>query len=167
MQYKECIKQEMDKLAKKRNSIFLGQQVAVNDFYGTLTDVPLKKRLEMPVAEELQMGMSIGMAISGYLPITIYQRMDFLPRAYDQMINHLDLLNEYSRGKFNPRVIIRTTVGSNNPLDVGMQHNKLIHFHFNNIEVLYLLTAQDIKRAFHKPHSVLTIEFQDLYDTTI
>ena len=167
MTYREAIAKEMTRLGKKHNTIFLGQQVGVNDFYGTLGGVNPKKRIEMPVAEELQMGMSVGMAISGHLPITIYQRMDFLARAYDQIINHLDLLNEYSRGKFNPQVIIRTTVGSRKPLDVGLQHNKFIHFNLKNIETIYLRCKDDIEYAYSSNKSILAVEFQDLYDEKV
>ena len=56
-------------VAEDTKVLFLGQQVASENFYGTLEEIPLERRLEMPVAEELQMGMSIGMSLLGYLPI--------------------------------------------------------------------------------------------------
>jgi pyruvate/2-oxoglutarate/acetoin dehydrogenase E1 component len=161
----------MENLAKLPNVIFLGQQVGAEDFYRTLTDISPDIRIEMPVAEELQMGISIGLALEGYLPISIYQRMDFLPRACDQIVNHLDLIEKASRGKFKPKVIIRTTVGATSPFDVGPQHNKNLMVGFanlvTNINVWSVTTPKEIVGAYNtaltSEKSSIIIEFQDLY----
>lgn len=168
--YKQICK-EMKRLGKMKNTIFLGQQCGESmDFYGTLKNVPQFKRIEMPVAEEMQLGLSIGLALEGYLPISIYQRMDFLPRACDQIVNHLNLINELSRGKFNPKAIIRTTVGSKSPLNVGLQHSKDLTKAFIelcNFPVLNVTNVDEIKDAYKMARegniSILIIEYQDLY----
>jgi pyruvate/2-oxoglutarate/acetoin dehydrogenase E1 component len=132
--------------------------------------VPAEKRLEMPVAEELQMGMSIGMSLEGYIPVSIYQRMDFLPRAMDQLVNHLDLIKKVSEGKFNPKVIIRTTIGVSGPLDIGLQHKKdlvdgmraMVHF-----PVIRVKTVEEIQSAYKLATEcegpIMIVEEQDLY----
>ena len=160
----------MTKLASNPKVIFLGQQVGAENFYGTLTGVPAEKRLEMPVAEELQMGMSIGMSLEGYIPVSIYQRMDFLPRAMDQLVNHLDLIKKVSEGKFNPKVIIRTTIGVSGPLDIGLQHKKdlvdgmraMVHF-----PVIRVKTVEEIQSAYKLATEcegpIMIVEEQDLY----
>jgi len=113
-------------LAKQPGCLFLGQGVACdgvatfNDFEG----VPMSQRIECPVAEELQLGMGIGLAMQGFLPVLIYPRMDFLLRAMDQLVNHLDKIEAMSCGQWNPKVIIRTKVGSKTPLDAGPQHTQ-------------------------------------------
>ncbi len=162
---------QMNLLAKDPKVIFLGQQVGVEDFYGTLKDIPPEIRIEMPVAEELQMGMSIGLALQGYKPVSIYQRMDFLPRACDQIVNHLDLLEHLSKGRFIPGVIIRVTVGATKPLDVGKQHNKNLIAAFKkmvNFTVVEVKTPgqvdayYDIARQSIRP--IMIVEHQDLYN---
>ena len=171
-EYKKAIHEGMLNFAKLPNSIFLGQQVGVTNFYSTLDGIPDEKRIELPVAEELQLGMSIGLAMQGYLPISIYQRMDFLPRACDQLVNHLDIMKEMSRGQFNPKVIIRTTIGSLDPLDTGLQHSKDLTEGFRallkNIKVARLETAEQAKfvywEALNDNDSHLIIEVQDLYN---
>lgn len=168
--YCEAIHQEMLRLYKIPNTIFLGQQVAVTNFYGLLTGIPKEKRLEYPVAEEMQLGMSIGMALEGYLPISIYQRFDFLPRAMDALVNHLNIIKELSHKIFNPKIIIFTTVGSSNPLDVGPQHKKDLTWGFkillNNINVMNPKTDKEVKKSFKIAHistnSSLIIIYQDL-----
>ncbi len=169
--YKLAIWEEMKKLAGLPNSVFIGQQVAAEDFYGTLKDISLEKRIEMPVAEELQLGMSIGMALQGYLPVSIYQRMDFLPRACDQLVNHLDLIEELSCGKFRPKVIVRTTVGSRHPLDTGLQHSKNLIDGFGhllkNIPIVDVKTPEEVRDAYQSAQkmktSIIIVEYQDLY----
>lgn len=159
-----------NELAALENSIFIGQQTASEDFYGTLKDIPMSKRIEMPVAEDMQTGVAIGLALQGLLPISIYQRMDFLPRAADQIINHLDLFSKISRGLFNPKVILRTTVGTTKPLDVGLQHSKdltgmfksVVDFHiFNPRNVAEVDTAYGYAINSHK--SCMIVEYQELY----
>lgn len=171
MSYHSALCDEMKKLAEDPKVIFLGQQTAAENFYGTLEGIDMSKRLEMPVAEELQMGMSIGLALEGYLPISIYQRMDFLLRGADQIVNHLDLIEKLSEGKFAPKVIIRTTIGSHFPLDVGLQHNKdlvegfraLVHF-----PVLRLTTEEEVREGYRIAREckgpIMLVEEQDHYN---
>ena len=88
--YFEELKRSMDWLAMQEDSMFLGQAVAVpgTAMSNTLVDVGADKLLEMPVAEEMQMGLSIGLALDGYIPITVYPRWNFLLLAMNQLVNH-------------------------------------------------------------------------------
>ena len=85
-----------------------------NAIYNTLTEVPSKKKkkIELPVFEDTQMGMSIGLALNGFVPITCYPRFDFLVVAFNQLVNHLDKIKFMSEKQFNPKIIIRTSIGS-------------------------------------------------------
>ena len=124
MKYFDEIKKSMEYLAKRKNAVFLGQAVSVpgTAMFNTLKDINSKKKIELPVAEEMQMGMSLGMALEGYLPITIYPRWNFLLLATNQLVNHLDKISEISNNKIKPQIIIRTAVGSVRPLDPQSQH---------------------------------------------
>ena len=168
--YKKAIIEEMSKLGRLKNSIFLGQQVGVTDFYGTLANVPISKRIELPVAEEMQLGMSIGMALEGYLPVSIFQRMDFLPRACDQIVNHLDKIERLSHGVYNPKVIIRTTVGSRRALDCGLQHCQDLTEGFRKMvkfPVIKVITPREVKKAYKIARqidtSIMIVEMAELY----
>jgi pyruvate/2-oxoglutarate/acetoin dehydrogenase E1 component len=169
--YKKAIHNAMLALAQKPNVIFLGQQVHHQDFYGTLDGVALNKRLEMPVAEEMQTGIAIGLALEGFLPVSIYQRMDFLPRAFDQIVNHLDKIEQLSCGLHKPKVIIRATIGSRKPLDTGPQHSQDLTEIFKaalSFPVLKVTTPKEVKQAYRQAidgkQSMMIIELQDLYN---
>lgn len=109
-------------LGSKSNTVFMGQAVQYpgTAMYNTLKDVPEDKRIELPVAEEMQMGMSLGLSLAGYVPISIFPRWNFLLCAMSSLVNHLDkysLLSDYK-----PHIIIRTGIGSVVPLDPQFQH---------------------------------------------
>ena len=104
----------MDYLGEQPDTLFLGQAVAYKGtaMTNTLKDVSRDKLLEMPVDEEMQMGITNGLAVNGTVPISIYPRWNFLLLTMNQLINHLDRMPVFSQGEYNPKVIIRTGIGS-------------------------------------------------------
>jgi len=174
MKYKKELIKSMNYLAKKPNTIFLGQSVEFsgNAIYNTLTGVPNKKKLEMPVFEDAQMGMSLGLAMNGFVPITCYPRFDFLILAFNQLVNHLDKVRKMSRNEIKPRVIIRTSIGSKKPLDGGPQHTqdytKVFKDILTEVDVILLNEPEEIfptfQNAYENDGSSLIIEWGDYYN---
>lgn len=156
MSYKNEVTKAMTLLAKDKRVIFLGQSIAYpgHIMFGTLENVPMSKRIELPVFEDVQMGMSIGLALESYIPVSIYPRMDFLILAMNQLVNHLDKLEELSHGQFKPKVIIRTMVGSISPMTPGLQHcqdhTEALKCMLTNIDVVKLTRAEEIVPAYRK-----------------
>ena len=76
--YKDELIRSMKYLAKDKRTLFLGQSVKYsgNAIFNTLKEVDDKK-IELPVFEDVQMGISTGLALQGYIPITCYPRFDF------------------------------------------------------------------------------------------
>ena len=124
MKYLDELKRSMGYLAKNEKTIFIGQAVEVpgTSMSNTLKDINPNKLLELPVAEEMQMGITTGLAINGNIPISIFPRWNFLLYAMNQLINHLDKINIMSNNGFKTKVIIRTGVGSQRPLNPQHQH---------------------------------------------
>jgi pyruvate/2-oxoglutarate/acetoin dehydrogenase E1 component len=124
MRYLEEVKRAMAFLAEDDRTIFIGQSVAYpgNAIYGSLKDIPAAKKLELPVFEETQMGLSTGLALEGFVPVSIFPRFNFLLLAANQLVNHLDKIPHISHGGMQPKVIIKVMVGSARPLDPGIQH---------------------------------------------
>ena len=85
----------MEYLAKSKKTIFIGQAVEVpgTSMSNTLKNIKKNKLLELPVAEEMQMGITLGLAMDGNIPISIYPRWNFLLYAVNQLVNHIDKLN--------------------------------------------------------------------------
>ena len=124
MKYFDELKRSMDWLNNQPNTYFLGQAVeyAGTAISNTLKDVDKSKLLEMPVNEDMQMGITIGMALNGTVPISIYPRWNFLLLGANQLVNHLDKIKIMSNGGFTPKVIIRVSIGSQRPLHPQHQH---------------------------------------------
>jgi acetoin:2,6-dichlorophenolindophenol oxidoreductase subunit beta len=171
MIYKTAIKKAMGKIAEIENSIFVGYNLRYGSkAYGTLDNIPENKILETPLSESLMTGMAIGMALDGKLPILFFERHDFMLLAADQIINHLSKIQTLSDGQFNPKVIIRATIGHNKPFDPGIQHLQNFtdlfkkHCHFL---VFDCNTPDDIERAYYYAlndyGTVMIIEHRELY----
>jgi pyruvate/2-oxoglutarate/acetoin dehydrogenase E1 component len=122
--YQKSIKESMEMLGKNKEVIFLGQTTEYpgSPMFKSLEKVKPNKKKEMPVFEDTQLGMSIGLALNGFIPVSIFPRIDFLICATNQLVNHLDKVEEMSNGEFCPGVIIRTQIGNKKPLYPGAQH---------------------------------------------
>jgi len=118
----EQLQEAMTWLGERTDALFLGQGVgaAGTKMSSSFAGVPAEKKIEFPVAENLQLGVSIGLALEGFVPVSVFPRWNFLILAADQLVQHLDRLPLYSG--YKPKVIIRTSVGSKFPLDAGVQH---------------------------------------------
>ena len=105
--YSEELQKAMIYLSEQDDTIFLGQSMKYGGIAiaNSFKFIPEDKKIEMPVAENLQMGISTGMAITGYIPISVYPRWNFLILAADQLVNHLDKISDMTVGQYKPKVI--------------------------------------------------------------
>jgi len=173
--YFDELKRAMQFLGEKPDTFFLGQAVEYKGtaMTNTLTEVPKEKLLEMPVDEEMQMGITNGLAVNGTVPISIYPRWNFLLLAMNQLVNHLDKMPAFSYGEYIPKVIIRTSIGSERPLNPQAQHvgdfTDSVRLMLNNTEVIRLEEPEDIFPAYEKAYnrtdgkSTILVEYGDYY----
>ena len=176
MKYFEELKKSMNYLAKNERTIFLGQAVKVpgTSMSNTFKEINLNKLIELPVAEEMQMGITIGLALNGNIPISIYPRWNFLILALNQLVNHLDKINIMSNEGFKVKTIIRTGIGSRRPLHPQHQHigdfTEAVKKMCSTIDVIKLNNSEDIfpsyKKALNRKDgkSTLLVEFGDYYN---
>jgi pyruvate/2-oxoglutarate/acetoin dehydrogenase E1 component len=176
MKYFDELKKSMEWLGKKSDTFFIGQAVEVpgTAMFNTVKDIDNDKRLELPVFEDTQMGMSIGMALTGQRIISIFPRWNFLLCATNQLVSHLDKLPTITEGKVNPNLIIRTSVGSQRPLFPGHQHignmSDAYRKMLSNVEIIELEEPEDIFDSYKKAYerddgkSTLLVEFGDYYN---
>jgi pyruvate/2-oxoglutarate/acetoin dehydrogenase E1 component len=173
MSYFATLTDAMTMLAVQPNSIFTGQGITLAGapITDTLKGVPMETRIEFPVAEELQVGSAIGLALQGFLPLCFIPRWNFMLRASDAVVNHLDRLPIYSAGGYCPKVIIRTVAPSTEPFNPQAQHDDDFTDAFRKmlrtVEVLDLRSAEDIRLGYRvaveKPGSFIMVEHAALY----
>ena len=168
MGYKEEVIKAMELLARDPRTVFIGQTVLYSGgpVYETLLTVPDEKKIEVPVFEDAQLGMCTGLSLIGFVPICIFPRMDFLICAMNQLVNHLDKIEEMSMGEFSPKVVIRVIIGATEPLYPGIQHCSDYTSSFEtllkNIKVKKLVKEKEIveeyKKALESNGSTMLIE---------
>lgn len=173
MGYVAELRKAMEMIATRPNAIFMGQTVKAggSGMSKTFDAVPKDKLLELPVFEATQLGMAIGMSLAGRWPIVcVYPRINFLLEATGMLVNELDKINEFSA--YAPKVIIRTAVAHDSPMNPGPQH--LGHYvdqlrgMLSSVDVTPLYTALDVKQEYSTalafPRSLVLVEYMALYD---
>jgi pyruvate/2-oxoglutarate/acetoin dehydrogenase E1 component len=175
MKYKDELIRAMEWLSGKEDTVYMGQacKVSGHAISSTLVNVPDEKRVELPVFEETQLGIATGMALEGFVPITMYPRFDFFILAINQLVNHLDKMRDMSSGDMLPRVIIRVSVGSKNPIDAGPQHTQnhteAMRLMLTDVNVVELIEPEDIFPAFQEAYeredgrATLVVEYGEYY----
>ena len=165
----------MNMLADDPRVVFMGQGVgnAGTTMSSTFDDISAERRLEMPVAEDLQCGIATGMSLTGLVPVCCYPRWNFMICAANQIINHLDRISLYS--DYRPKVIIRVASPSKAPFYPGPQHDDNFHTAFRlmlrTIDMVALIEETDIvnqyQKALHSPRSTILVEYSDRYKDAI
>lgn len=169
--YKDALTESMSWLGQQNNVVFIGQQIvyAGNPMSTTLGGVRKDLMVELPVMEESQMGMSLGLAMTGKTVVTFYPRWDFIILAANQLINHVDKFKLMTGKDVN--LIIRLGKGSDKPLDPGHQHKgnylnefksmcKNVTFHdLNKTEIIF----ESYKNAFELGGTHVLVEYPELY----
>jgi pyruvate/2-oxoglutarate/acetoin dehydrogenase E1 component len=152
--FKQAITESMTILGRIPKVLFVGQSVKYDGQaqFDTFSGVPVEKRIEMPVAEDFQLGFCTGLSLQGYLPICFYPRMDFLILAANQLVNHLDKIPLMSG--YKPKVIIRTVVGQIKPLNAGLQHTQdhteALRLMLKTVKVDQICHADEVYSAYHR-----------------
>lgn len=169
--YAQEVTKAMTMLAQDERTIFIGQSVAYDGqaLFNTFDGVPMDKRVEMPVAEDFQMGFCIGLSLMGKIPVCFYPRFDFLLLAVNQLVNHLDKIPLIS--DYRPKLIIRTAVGHTHPLDPGPQHtqnhSEAFRSMLNTVDVVEIHSHEQVNeiysQAMESQKSTLVVEYMEKY----
>ena len=176
MTYFDQLKLAMNWLALQQDIIFVGQAVSVpgTAMFNTLNEISSDLRLELPVFEDTQLGMSLGMALAGRRVVSIFPRWNFLLCATNQLVNHVDKYKLMSQGLVSPSLIIRTSVGSERPLFPGHQHignfSESFRTMLKTVDIVELHNPEDIFPAYQHAYSrtdgrsTLLVEYGDYYN---
>ena len=72
--YVDALTEAMKLCMDNPSTIFIGQQIVYygNPMSKTIEGLPKERMIETPVMEEVQMGMSLGLAMSGHNVVSFY-----------------------------------------------------------------------------------------------
>ena len=175
--YKQKLTEATARLVVEHDFFVIGQG-ATDGGHGMSTTIDAELRakcIELPVFEETQTGIALGMGLSGKNVISIYPRFDFFISGLSQLVNHSDKLKVMSGGRFSPNVIFRVGVGAKVPLDAGPQHTnnytKQMREMLTDISVHELIKGSDPEVVFNEIIEVggihLVIEHFDYYGDVV
>jgi len=120
----------------------------------------------------MQMGITIGMLMNNYIPVSIFPRWNFLLLALNQLVNHLDKLPEMTNNYYSSKAIIRTSIGAQRPLHPQSQHisdfTRSVKMMTKTITVVKLNEPKQIfneyKKALNRKNSTILVEYGDYYN---
>lgn len=123
LKYLDAVRESNEKLAAA-GAVFIGYNVRYGAAYGALKNIPDSQRLETPLAENLMIGLGMGMSLEGIRPVVFFERHEFLLNAMDGIVNTLDLIETISGGEFKMPVIIKAVAGGVKPFYAGLTHTR-------------------------------------------
>jgi acetoin:2,6-dichlorophenolindophenol oxidoreductase subunit beta len=177
LSYQKAILEATDQaMALCKDVIVLGQLVDTQSgIFGTTTGLVDKygadRVQDFPVAENLMTATAMGAALTGWRPLIVHQRLDFMIYSLDAIVNWLSLWRFKSNGKSAMPVTIRTIVGKG--WGQGPQHSKSLHAwfaHMPGLRVAMPATAFDAKglllESLLSESPAIFVEGRGLYSMT-
>src|SRR5579872_5888389 len=106
-----------EEMGADENVVILGEDVGKNGgvFRATLglyERFGAKRVIDTPLSESAIIGVSIGLALYGYLPVAEIQFADFIYPAFDQIASELSKIRYRSAGEYSCPVVVRAPCGA-------------------------------------------------------
>ena len=124
--------------------------------------------LDTPLAEAGIVGVAIGAALNGLIPVAEIQFADFIHPAFDQIVSEAARTRYRSNGDWSVPIVIRTPFGGG--VHGGLYHSQSIeafYAHVPGLKVVVPSTPADahglLKSAVRDPDPVLFLEHKKVY----
>lgn len=176
MTFIDAIRSAMhDVMAEDERVIVLGEDVALKGGVFLATDGLLKKFgehrvIDTPIAEISVVGLAIGAALNGSLPIAEIQFADYIHPAIDQILNEAAVFRYRSNGDWACPIVVRAPFGAG--IHGGLYHSQSSEALFTStpgLKVVIPSTPYDAKglliAAVRDPDPVIFFEHKQLYRT--
>ena len=144
----------------------LGGVFRVTD--GLQKDFGEERVIDTPLAESGIVGIAIGMALHGLLPVAEIQFADFIHPAFDQIVSEAARIRYRSNGDFGVPMVIRTPCGGG--IHGALYHSQSIeafYAHVPGLKVVMPATPADavglLRSAIRDPDPVLFLEHKKTY----
>jgi 2-oxoisovalerate dehydrogenase E1 component beta subunit len=135
---------------------------------GFLDEFGEQRVIDTPLAESSIVGVAIGMALHGLLPVAEIQFADFIHPAFDQLVSEAARLRYRSNGDFGVPMVVRAPYGGG--VHGALYHSQSIeafYGHVPGLKVVLPSTPHDAKgmlrQAIRDPDPVLFLEHKKLY----
>ena len=162
-----------DEMADDERIVLLGEDVGARGGVfriseGWMDEFGEQRVIDTPLAESGIVGVAIGMALHGLLPIAEIQFADFIHPAFDQIVSEAARMRYRSNGDFGVPMVIRTPCGGG--IHGALYHSQSIetyYAHVPGIKVVMPSTPADaaglLRSAIRDPDPVLFLEHKKTY----
>src|SRR3981081_2129735 len=124
--------------------------------------------LDTPLAESAIVGVAIGAALNGLIPIAEIQFADFIHPAFDQIVSEAARTRYRSNGDWSVPMVIRTPFGGG--VHGGLYHSQSIEAFYAHVPGLKVVLPSTparahglLKSAIRDPDPVLFLEHKKVY----
>ena len=145
----------------KKGGVFL----ATEGLYGKFGE---DRVLDTPLAESCIVGVAIGAALNGLIPVAEIQFADFIHPAFDQIVSEASRIRYRSNGEYACPIVIRAPFGGG--VHGGLYHSQSVeafYAHVPGLKVVIPSTPEDakglLKSAVRDPDPVMVFEHKKLY----
>jgi 2-oxoisovalerate dehydrogenase E1 component beta subunit len=135
---------------------------------GFLDEFGEKRVIDTPLAESSIVGVAIGMALHGLLPVAEIQFADFIHPAFDQLVSEAARIRYRSDGDWNCPMVVRTPWGGG--VHGALYHSQSIeafYGHVPGLKVVVPSTPYEVKgmllASINDPDPVLFLEHKKTY----
>ena len=134
-----------------QNTVILGEDVGFNGGVfrateGLQDEFGEQRVIDTPLAESAIIGMSIGMASQGLIPVPEIQFMGFIYPALDQIIGHAVRLRNRTRGRLTCPMVVRAPFGGG--IHAPEHHSESTEAIFAHIPGLRVVIPSSPARAY-------------------
>jgi len=135
---------------------------------GLLEKFGSERVIDTPLAENLIVGMSIGMAAEGLKPVAEIQFSGFSYTTIDQILNHAGRMRHRTRGRLSCPLVVRTPCGAGiHPPEHHSESPDAMFAHIPGIRVVYPSSPKRayglLLAAIRDPDPVVFLEPTRLY----
>ena len=162
-----------DEMAADDRIVLLGEDVGARGGVFRISDGWLgefgeARVIDTPLAESGIVGVAIGMALHGLLPVAEIEFADFIHPAFDQIVSEAARMRYRSNGDFGVPMVIRAPCGGG--IHGALYHSQSIetfYGHVPGIKVVMPATPADaagmLRAAIADPDPVLFLEHKKCY----
>ena len=135
---------------------------------GFLDEFGEDRVIDTPLAESSIVGMAIGMAMHGLLPVAEIQFADFIHPAFDQLVSEAARIRYRSNGDFGVPMVVRAPYGGG--VHGALYHSQSIEAFYGHVPGLKVITPSTpydakgmLRAAIGDPDPVLFLEHKKCY----
>jgi 2-oxoisovalerate dehydrogenase E1 component beta subunit len=162
----------LEEMERDENVLVLGEDIQEGGVFrvtdGMLERFGPQRVLDTPLAESSIVGVSIGMALNGCLPVAELQFADFAYPAFNQLISEAAKMRYRSNGGWGCPIVVRAPFGAG--IRGALYHSQSIEAllaHVPGLKVVAPSTPYDakglLKAAIRDPDPVIYFEHKKAY----